>query len=440
MKEFKIAIIGAGSSYTPELIEGIIKRKDVLKITEIAMVDVETGREKLAITHSLAKRMIEKAHLNIKVSSTLDRRSALQGCSYVITQIRVGGLDAREKDERIPLKYGLIGQETTGAGGFAKALRTIPVILSIARDMEEICPRAFLINFTNPSGMVTEAVIKHSKIRCIGLCNVPINMERGISSHLGVSPGDIFCQFVGLNHLSWIKKVYINGEDRILPLLEEKIFQESIVKNISDVEGMGEISKKIGMIPSPYLGYYYFEQQRLKEELEELQSSEGTRAQQVKHIEKELFEIYSDPGLNEKPKQLEERGGALYSEVAIALIEGIHNNSNTIQVANVRNNGAISGLPDDYIVETNCLINSAGAFPITSGRIPELALPLVTTVKTYEQYTISAAVSGSRDDAFKALLCHPLIHGSQNAAALLQDIVESHKEYLPAFFTQGEKK
>ncbi|MDF2987075.1 MAG: 6-phospho-beta-glucosidase [Eubacterium sp.] len=167
MNEFKIAIIGAGSSYTPELIEGIIKRSYVLKITEIAMVDVEMGTEKLAITCSLAKRMIEKAQLNIKVTSTLDRRSALQGCSYVITQIRVGGLDAREKDEKIPLKYGLIGQETTGAGGFAKALRTIPVILSIAKDMEELCPDAFLINFTNPSGMVTEAVVKHSKIRCI---------------------------------------------------------------------------------------------------------------------------------------------------------------------------------------------------------------------------------------------------------------------------------
>ncbi len=438
MKEFKIAIIGAGSSYTPELIEGIIKRKDVLFIKEIALVDIEMGKNKLDIICSLTKRMIEKAQLNIKVTATLDRRSALVDCSYVITQIRVGGLDARERDEKIPLKYGLIGQETTGLGGFAKALRTVPVILAIAKDMEELCPNAFLINFTNPSGIVTEAVNKHSKIRCIGLCNVPINMERGISEHLGVSHKDIFCQFVGLNHLSWVKKVYVHGEDKIEQLLQEKVFQESIVKNISDVDGMGELSRRIGMIPSPYLGYYYFEQERLQEELEDVESGEGTRAMQVKQIEKELFEIYANPELKDKPKQLEERGGALYSEVAISILESIHNNLNKVIVANVRNNGAIEGLPDDYIVETNCIVNSAGAFPIASGIIPTLALPLITTIKTYEQYTIKAAVSGNRDDAFRALLCHPLIHGATNAAALLEDVLTANHEYLPAFFTKEE--
>ncbi len=437
MEKIKIAIIGAGSSYTPELIEGIIK-KNVLPVGEIALVDIEMGKKKLDILFSLTQRMLKKAQVDIKVTASLNRREVLPGCSYVITQIRVGGLDARALDERIPLKYDTIGQETTGPGGFAKALRTIPVILDIAHDMEELCPDAFLINFTNPSGMVTEAVHQHSRIKCIGLCNVPINMERGIAQHVGVAPEELYCEFAGLNHLSWIKKVFVKGRDMTEELLSQPVFQESIVKNISDVPGMGEISRKIGLIPSPYLGYYYFEKERLKEEVEDLNNEGGTRADQVKKIEKELFDVYANPSLSEKPAQLSERGGALYSEVAISLIESIHNNLGRVHVANVLNRGAVPGLPDDCIIETNCLVNSSGARAIASGGLPDKVMPLVQAVKAYERYAIKAAVSGSRDYAFLALLNHPLVHGADLAEALIEDILEAHQNDLPNFHKESQ--
>lgn len=435
MDGLKFVIIGGGSSYTPELIEGLIDRHDSLKATEVVLVDIEEGKEKLHIVKELSERMVRKSGLDIKVSATLNRREALAGAAYVITQFRVGGLDARSSDEKIPLKYHTVGQETTGPGGFAKALRTIPVLLAIAEEMEELCPDAWLINFTNPSGIVTEAVKTHSSIRCIGLCNVPVNMERELAAQLEVPAEKIYCEFVGLNHLSWIKKVFVEGIDRTEDMFKQPLFQESIVKNIPTVKGSKELINTLRLIPSPYLNYYYFENGMIAEELESMAKGEGTRADKVKAIEKELFEIYGDPGLDVKPAQLSERGGSLYSQAALSLIDSIHNDRSRVHVVNVPNQGAIADLPAEAVIETNCIVNRSGARPIASGKLPGAVRSLVIGVKAYEQYTIKSAVNSDREAAFKALLNHPLVHGADIAQSLLEDILDANRKHLPGFFT-----
>jgi 6-phospho-beta-glucosidase len=440
MEGLKFVIIGGGSSYTPELIEGLIVRHGALKASEVVLVDIEEGKEKLRIIKELSERMIKKSESDIRITTTLNRREALSGAAYVITQFRVGGLDARSSDEKIPLKYHTVGQETTGPGGFAKALRTIPIILAIARDMEELCPDAWLVNFTNPSGIITEAVKTYSSIRCIGLCNVPINMERELAKQLNIPIENIYCEFIGLNHLSWIKRVYVEGLDKTEELFKEFLSHESIMKNIPAIKGNKEIASVLRLIPSPYLDYYYFEKAMVEEELEALKSGKGTRADKVKEVEKELFKLYADPELTEKPAQLSERGGSLYSEAALSLIDSIQNNRSHVHVLNVANMGAITDLPENAVIETNCLVNKSGAHPIASGKLPEAVRSLVINVKGYEGYTIKAAVSGDRDTAFKALLNHPLVHGADTAQALLEEILEANKKYLPDFFPEERKK
>jgi 6-phospho-beta-glucosidase len=435
----KIAVIGGGSSYTPELIEGLILRSKILPITEVAMVDVPEGQEKLNIIYDLTLRMFKKANLPVKVTATLNRREALEGCSYVITQLRVGRMEARAKDEGIPLKYNHLGQETTGAGGFAKALRTIPVVLSIARDMEELCPDAWLINFTNPSGIVTEAVRTHSSIRCIGLCNAPTGLYRGLSRHLNVGMDDLYIQYIGLNHLSWAKKIFVKGEDKTDELFGDEKFVEYVSHMLSSQPGAKELISILKMIPSYYYNYFYFEKQAVEKEIESVKNGTGTRANQVMAVEKELFELYKQPELQEKPAQLSQRGGAYYSDAALSLIESIHTNDGRMHIVNVMNQGAISDLPYDGVIETNCLVNSAGAHPIASGKLPEGVAAIIKAVKTYEQLTVKAAVTGCRQTALLALLSNPLIHGADNALHLLNDLLDAHKAYLPKFFPEEGK-
>ncbi len=438
MARLKFVIIGGGSSYTPELIEGLIERHSYLQASEVVLVDIEEGKEKLHIIKELSERMVKRSRLDIKITATINRREALTGAAYVITQFRVGGLDARSQDEKIPLKYHTVGQETTGPGGFAKALRTIPVVLAIAREMEELCPDAWLINFTNPSGIITEAVKTYSSIRCIGLCNVPINMERHLAEELNVPVDKVYCEFIGLNHLSWIKKVYVDGVDKTEDLFSQPIFKESILKNIPSVKGSKELINVLKLIPSPYLDYFYFEKAMVSEELESMKNGLGTRADKVREVEKELFKIYANPEVDEKPAQLSERGGSLYSEAALSLIDSIHNNRGHIHVVNVANMGAISDVRSDSVIETNCIVNKSGAHPIASGELPEVIRSLVISVKEYERYTVKAAVKGDREAAFKALLNNPLIHGADTAQALLEEILEANKKYLPNFFFKGE--
>ena len=428
----KIAVIGGGSSYTPELMEGIINHKDSLPVTEVVLIDIPEGEEKVSINTAFAKRMAEKAGLPISVRYTLDRREGLKDASFVIAQIRVGGLDAREKDERIPLKYDVIGQETTGPGGFFKALRTIPVMLSICRDMEEVCKDAWLINFTNPSGIITEAILKNTKVKCIGLCNVSINMRYDAAERLSVSPDELDCRFIGLNHLSVMNHAYYQGKDRILDAVSVEN-TESVVKNIQKDAEMDAVAKELGCLLSPYMQYFYTEKKALQHEKMEAIGLTGTRAAQVKEVEKNLFEYYKDINLREKPAALAKRGGARYSMAAICLIDSIYNDTNDVQVVDVFNNGIIPQLPDDVVIEVNCRIGRNGAAPLASD-VPASVLGLIGQVKAYEEYTIEAAITGDRNKALIALLNNPLIHDVRDAKGILNELLEAHRAYLPAFF------
>ncbi|MCR4657880.1 MAG: 6-phospho-beta-glucosidase [Lachnospiraceae bacterium] len=429
----KLVIIGGGSSYTPELIEGVIRHHSSLPVTDIVLADVEAGKEKLDIIEAFAGRMLSHAGLNISLSATLERREALKDADFVITQIRVGGLSARARDERLPLKHGMIGQETTGIGGCMKALRTIPVILDICRDMEELCPGAFLINFTNPSGIVTEAVLKQTKIKCIGLCNCSINMHHDAAERLKVPADDLDCRFIGLNHLSVMNHAYHNGEDRIGEVL--KVFNsDGVVQNIEKDQEMDRLALMFGCMLSPYLQYFYMEKHMLSEELAQAVGLSGTRADQVLRVEKKLFEKYRDPGLNEKPEELSKRGGARYSEAAINLIDSIYNDRNDVQVVDVQNNVNIPILPEDAVIETSCRIGRKGAKPLSCGPLPDFLSGLVLQVKNYERLTIRAAITGDRETAFQAFLLNPLVHDAKEAKAALDEMLEANKNELPLFF------
>ncbi|MFC1234250.1 6-phospho-beta-glucosidase [Vibrio sp. F74] len=429
----KLAIIGGGSSYTPELIEGVLKRLDCLPINEIHLVDVEHGQEKLEIIESLARRMVAKAGVNIIVKSSLDRRSAIKDADFVMTQFRVGGLQARATDERIPLTYNMIGQETTGAGGFAKALRTIPVILDICRDIEELAPDAWMLNFTNPAGLVTEAVQKYTKVKTIGLCNVPVSMKMMIAEMMNCKPDELSMSLAGLNHLVWAHQVWLGGKDITTEVLEKVGDGANFsMKNIFEEPWDPIFLKALGAIPCPYHRYFYQTDAMLEEERESAENG-GCRAEQVIVTERELFELYQDPKLDQKPQQLEERGGAYYSDASLDLVDAIYNDLKTIHVVNVRNNGTISSLPNDAVIECSAVVGSWGARPLVVGHLNSAVSGLLHQVKAYEQLTVEAAVHGDYDKALLALTANPLVPDIKRAKAVLDDILRVNYDYLPQF-------
>lgn len=434
-KGIKIATIGGGSSYTPELIEGFIKRHAELPVREIWLVDVEEGKEKLEIVGNLAKRMVEKAGLPIEVHLTLDRRKALKNADFVTTQFRVGLLDARAKDERIPLKYGVLGQETNGPGGLFKAFRTIPVILDICKEMEELCPDAWLINFTNPAGMVTEAVLRYSNInKVVGLCNVPIGMEMGAAQLLNVEHERVRIDFAGLNHMVYGLDVYVDGisvKNKLIDLLSNP---ENTVtmKNIHAMGWEPGFLKALNLFPCPYHNYYYKTREMVEEELMAAESG-GTRAEVVKNLENELFELYKDPNLDIKPPQLEKRGGAYYSDAACRLIHSIYTDKRDIQPVNTMNNGAIVGIPHDSAVEVSCIITKDGPKPIAVGELPIPIRGLIQTIKSFERVTIEAAITGDYNTALLAMTINPLVGSDKIAKQILDEMLEAHKDYLPQF-------
>lgn len=438
-KKLKIATIGGGSSYTPEIIEGFLKRYHELPITELWLVDIEEGKEKLEIVGELAKRMVEKAGLKDKMTIhlTLDRREALKDADFVTTQFRVGLLEARIRDERIPLSFGMIGQETNGAGGFAKALRTIPVILDICKDMTELCPNAWLVNFTNPSGIITETVLKYyPNIKVAGLCNVPIGMKKAVIEVLKADEKDVEMIFGGLNHFVWGRKVLHKGEDKTREVLEKVLYDtENVPANLR--HGKPWIEEQIldlGMIPCPYHKYYYLTDEMLNDELIEYRSGKGTRGEQVKKVEDDLFELYKDPNLNVKPKQLEKRGGQYYSDAACELIHAIYNDRGTEMVISTRNTGnVIDCLPEDSAVEVSARIYRDRIELIPQEPIPMEAKGLLQLMKNFEQLTIEAAVKGDYRKALQALTVNPLVVSGAVAKTILDEIIKQNYEYLPQF-------
>lgn len=435
MKGIKVVTIGGGSSYTPELVEGFIKRYDELPVKELWLVDIEDGKEKLEIVGNLAKRMVKKAGIDMEVYLTLDRRKALKDADFVTTQFRVGLLDAREKDELIPLKYGVIGQETNGPGGMFKALRTIPVIFDIIKDCEELCPNAWIVSFTNPSGINAEAVFRHTGWKkFIGLCNGPVNMIKEIEKVLEVKPEELDVKIAGLNHMIFAVDVNVNGVNKNKELMDRLINMGSneSLKNIVDIPWSADFMKGFGYIGIGYLRYYLQKQQML-EHCQEDAAKGQCRAQVVKKVEKELFEKYKDESLDVKPKELEQRGGAYYSDAACNLISSLYNNKGDIQVVDTLNNGAISNLPDDVVVEVSCKITRDGPVPIKVGDLPLQCLGLVQQLKAFEILTTNVALSGDYNDALVAMSINPLVQSEITAKKILDEMLEAHKKYLPQF-------
>jgi len=427
MKKIKIALIGAGSTYTPELMEGIINKKDSLPVGELYLMDID--ERKLNIVGSLAKRQIEAAGLDCNVVLTTDLDESLKDANFVLAQIRVGKLPARVLDEKIPLKYGLIGQETNGIGGFFKGMRTIPEMMKIAKKMEELCPDAWLINFSNPAGMLTEALLNHTNIKAIGVCNVPINMIDSLKRRLKLENAEV--EYLGLNHLTWVTSIKQDGVDYLEKAINEGINSEAM-KNIPASGFTAELIKTVGAIPSSYLEYYYFKDTKLKNALE----AEKSRGEVCIDIENELLEIYSNSELHTKPELLSRRGGARYSEVAINLVDSIYNDKQDIQVVNTLNNGALDFMDDDDVIEINCLIGKDGPKPIKAEVKNQHIIEYMKMIKAYEKHAVNAALTGDEDEAMRALLINPLVFDYHKAYPCFQELKEAHKEYLPQFFKE----
>lgn len=429
----KIVTIGGGSSYTPELVEGFIKRHKELPVKELWLVDIEEGKHKLEIVGNLAKRVVKKAGVDMEVNLTLDRREALKDADFVTTQLRVGLLDARIKDERIPLSHGVIGQETNGAGGLFKALRTVPVVLDIIKDIEELCPNAWLVNFTNPTGVISEAVFKYTNFRrYIGLCNVPIGVKNGMADILEVEKDRVEMDFAGLNHMVYALNVRLDGKDITKEAIEKFVTSSLTMQNIKDIPLNADFVRALGVIPCPYHKYYYKHKEMLEEELEGFKDGK-TRGETVKALEDDLFELYKDENLAVKPPQLEKRGGAYYSDAACNLINSIYNDKKDIQVVNTLNNGAIRDFREDSAAEMSCVITKEGPKPLSVGYLPVAVSGLVTEIKSFEILAAKAAVEGDYNAALQALCINPLIPSDDLAKTILDEMMEAHKEYLPQF-------
>jgi 6-phospho-beta-glucosidase len=418
----KIAVIGGGSTYTPELVEGIGLRHNVLPVDELALHDIDESR--LEVVGGLARRILGKLEFPGRLVTTSDREAAIEGASFVLVQLRVGGMAARLRDETIPRRFGCIGQETTGPGGFAKALRTVPVVLSIADDVCRLgAPDAWLLDFTNPAGLVAQALLDNGH-RAIGLCNVPIGFQRDFAQRFGVEPARVRLEHVGLNHLSWERKVLVDGVDRLPELIAE--YAQELA---DEVETEPDLVRLLKAVPSYYLRYYYSTARVLAE-----QRRERPRAEEVMEIERGLLEMYRDTSLDVKPKLLEERGGAFYSEASAMLIESLFTNRGDVQVVNTLNCGAIPNIAEDAVVEVACRIDLQGAHPLTVDPLGPEMLGLVEQAKAYERLTVLAAVCGDRDVALKALMANPLVREYEVAKPLLEALLEANRDYLPQFF------
>ena len=418
----KIAIIGAGSSYTPEIIEGLVKLKDHLPVSNLAFMDIDERR--LEIMTGFCQRFMQHLGHPIDIEATTDRRRAIKGSRFVLTQIRVGGNAQRVLDEKIPLKYGIIGQETTGPGGMFKALRTIPVILEIAREVESVAPEAWIINYTNPTGLIAEAINNYTGVIVAGLCAGAYFPRNAVQHALGVPGASVYYDYFGLNHLNYGYNLRVDGG-----FLSEKdwikVAQAATWGSVNP-----ELIRLMQVVPSPYLQYYFHHTQCVAQAA----AKPLTRGETVQQIEKEVFSQYADPTQETKPESLRKRGGGGYSEIALSVMEAAYTNQDRVIIINVPNRGAVTGMPDDGVLEIPCLVNASGIFPLRQPEVPRVMWGLISAVKNYEQYTVEAAVTGSRETALLALMSHPLVGEYELAVPLLDEMLHANQNFLPQFF------
>ncbi len=426
-RALKLVVVGGGSTYTPELIDGFARLRDTLPISELVLVD--PAEDRLALVGGLARRIFAKQGHPGAIITTTDLESAVQGADAVLLQLRVGGQAARNQDETWPLECGCIGQETTGAGGLAKALRTVPVVLDIAERVRRANPDAWIVDFTNPVGIVTRALLTAGH-KAVGLCNVAIGFQRKFAGLLGVAPERIRLDHVGLNHLTWERGVHLldapgsaTGRDVLPELLEN--FGPAIAE---DLKLPLPLVRELGTVPSYYLRYFYQHDQVV----EELRHT-GSRASAVAAIEKQLLEMYGDPNLDEKPALLAKRGGAYYSEAAVNLVASLLGTGSAvgdIQVVNVTNNGTLPFLPDDAVIEVPATVGAKGALPLPVPTVEPLYAGLIAHVTGYEQLALEAALHGGRNRVFKALLANPLVGQIDLAEKLTDRLIDHNREHL----------
>jgi 6-phospho-beta-glucosidase len=428
----KITVIGGGSTYTPELVNGFLARVGSLPLTELWLMDIDS--ERLNIVGGFAQRMVKAKGDPFKIILSTNQREAITDASYVVTQLRVGMMPARRGDEYLGLRHDLIGQETTGIGGMAKALRTIPIILNIAKDIRELAPGALLANFTNPAGLVTEALTRYAPdVSAVGVCNVGITtkmhileeLEEATGSH--VDPERAQLNTLGLNHLTWHRGFTVDGEEMwpmIFPAFVESLTEES------EPEWDVRTVESLGMMPNYYLQYFYYTQKKLDEQ----KKWPPSRAEEVMEIEKDLLREYADPTLTEPPADLMKRGGAYYSTLATQVIESHYNDLGQIHVINVRNNGAVKDWPADWVLELPAKVDRHGIHPLPADPLPAACFGLISQVKMYELLTVEAAVHGDRNAAYQAMLTHPLGPSADKVQEVLDDLLETNRRWLPQFF------
>lgn len=427
----KVTVFGGGSSYTPELIMGFLERIESFPLTELWLADI--AQERLDVVGGFAQRIVAARGNPFRIVLTTNQREAVHDASYITTQLRVGGMEARRNDEYLGKRHGLIGQETTGVGGMAKALRTIPVILDIARNMVELAPAAPLVNFTNPSGLVTEALSRiMPQVSAVGVCNAPITTKMGmvevLERHTGhkLDPNRAHLDTLGLNHLSWHRGFTYEGED-----FWPEIFAGALAELRADPHPPFDprLVEVLGMIPNYYLAYFYTTARKLAEQ----EQWPPSRAEQVMAIEADLLRQYAEPNRTEPPADLMKRGGAYYSTLATQLLNAHYNDLHENHVINIPHRGAAPGWPADWVLEMPARVSRAGFEPLPAAPLPPACFGLLAAVKSYELLTVEAAVHGDRDAAYQALLVHPLGPQAEQVQTVLDDMLETNRRYLPQF-------
>ncbi|MEU3550090.1 MULTISPECIES: 6-phospho-beta-glucosidase [Streptomyces] len=417
----KLTVVGGGSTYTPELVDGFARLRDTLPVEELVLVDPAADR--LELVGGLARRIFAKQGHDGRIVTTTDLDAGVDGADAVLLQLRVGGQAAREQDETWPLECGCVGQETTGAGGLAKALRTVPVVLDIAERVRRANPRAWIIDFTNPVGIVTRALLKAGH-RSVGLCNVAIGFQRKFAALLGVAPAQVHLDHVGLNHLTWETGVRLGGPEGedVLP----KLLAGHAEAIAADLRLPRSLLDRLGVVPSYYLRYFY-----AHDEVVEEQRTKPPRAAEVAAMERELLEMYGDPALDEKPELLARRGGAFYSEAAVDLAAALLGGGGSpYQVVNTYNQGTLPFLPADAVIEVQAAVGAQGASPLPVPRVDPLYAGLMAHVTAYEDLALEAALRGGRDRVVRALLAHPLIGQHAYADRLADELIAHNREHL----------
>ncbi|MBN1482540.1 6-phospho-beta-glucosidase [candidate division KSB1 bacterium] len=426
----KICIVGAGSTYTPELIQGFITISKQVRIDKIIALDIPASEEKFHIVADFAQRMLHQAGASINLKTTMDAEQAFAGADFIIFQFRAGLMEGRIRDEKIPLEFGLIGQETTGIGGMACALRGLPMIESYVDLARRVSNNAWIINFTNPSGLLTEFMVNDlDYTKCIGLCNVPIEFVLEAAKHFNCERDEVFLKYYGLNHLSWVEKIVIRGKDRTEEMWDR--FKLNM-KNIPATDYEPDFLQKLRLLPNPYLRYFYMTDKMLESEYAD-RDGKGTRGQVILCIEDKLLQLYKNKQRHKIPEELNQRGGYMYSTVATELIRDLVLDSGKVHIINKRNEGAVSDLPDDYVLEMPVAIQQDVQKSLPLGPSHKATTGLIHTIKNFERLTIEGYQKRDENLIKQAMLIHPLGPTESRLEPLWSRLKEENRDYFVEF-------